>query len=250
MMYGDWVVQLDDGSHTVHAEVNDDGFWTNELMITWDDLVVDSSRIWYLHGDLKSFQRNGHTFLIGIRGFGVFRRLVLSIDGVEVPKSGLVPLGKEAPPLAAVQFVKDLSVKESEEIIGTEQYPLDNRLGDQPLTTARQISREATNELSIDTSSQFSSKVGLDVLSAIKAEMEAEVSRQTGRKIGEKVTESQTLTFSAGPRSSVVYEVIWKRKVRSGERLYVSGGIPMTIPYRISYGLSCEVRTLPQTSGH
>ena len=108
----------------------------------------------------------------------------------------------------------------------------------------RQVSRKSTNELSIDTSGKFSAKVGLDVFSAIKAEIEAQVSGQTGQKIGEKVTESQTLTFAVGPSSSVIYEVVWKRKVRSGERLYVLGGDPITIPYRINYGLSWEVRTL------
>jgi hypothetical protein len=142
--------------------------------------------------------------------------------------------------------MKELSVQESEEVVGTEEYPLDNRFGDQAFTTVHQVSRESTNELSVDTSSHLGGKVGLEVLSVIKAEIEAQLSQQTGQKIGEKVTESQTLTFSVGPKSSVLYEVVWKRKVRSGERLYLSSGIPVTVPYRINYGLSCEVRTQAQ----
>lgn len=147
---------------------------------------------------------------------------------------------------APIQFMKELSVQESEEVVGTEEYPLDNRFGDQAFTTVHQVSRESTNELSVDTSSHLGGKVGLEVLSVIKAEIEAQLSQQTGQKIGEKVTESQTLTFSVGPKSSVLYEVVWKRKVRSGERLYLSSGIPVTVPYRINYGLSCEVRTQAQ----
>jgi len=149
-------------------------------------------------------------------------------------------------PPGPIQFMKELSVRQSEEVVGTEEYPLDNRFGDQAFTTVRQVSRESTNELSVDTSSQLAGKVGLEVLSVIKAEIEAQLSQQTGQKIGEKVTESQTLTFSVGPKSSVLYEVVWKRKVRSGERLYLSSGNPVTVPYRINYGLSCEVRTQVQ----
>ncbi len=150
-------------------------------------------------------------------------------------------LVKGAP--GAIQFMKELSVQESEEVVGMEEYPLDNRFGDQAFTTVHQVSRESTNELSVDTSRQLSGKIGLEVLSVVRAEIEAQLSQQTGQKIGGKVTESQTLTFSVGPKSSVLYEVVWKRKVRSGERLYLSSGKPVTVPYRINYGLSCEVRT-------
>jgi hypothetical protein len=171
------------------------------------------------------------------------------MDNLEVRKGGTVASVKSPAALAPVQFVKDLGVRESEEIVATEQYPLDNRFGDQAFTTVRQVSRESTNELSLDTSSHLGGKVGLDVLAVIKAEIEAQVSQQTGQKVGEKVTESQTLTFSVGPKSSVVYEVVWKRKVRSGERLYLLGNNSVTVPYRINYGLSCEVRTQAQVSG-
>lgn len=147
---------------------------------------------------------------------------------------------------APIQFLTELSMQESEEVVGTEEYPLDNRFGDQAFTTVRQVSRESTNELSVDTSSHLGGQLGLEVLSVIKAEIEAQLSQQTGQKIGEKVTESQTLTFSVGPKSSVLYEVVWKRKVRSGELLYHSSGEPVAVPYRINYGLSCEVRTQAQ----
>jgi divalent metal cation (Fe/Co/Zn/Cd) transporter len=124
-------------------------------------------------------------------------------------------LGKRPP--APIQFMNEASVQESDEIVGTEEYPLDNSFGDQAFITEREVSRESTNELSVDTSSHLGGGVSLEVLSAIKTEIEAQVTRQIGQKIGEKVTESQTLTFSVGPKPSVLYEVVWKRKVRSGE---------------------------------
>ncbi len=84
------------------------------------------------------------------------------------------------------------------------------------------------------------------MLSAIKAEIDAQVTRQIGQKIGEKVIENQKLIFKVGPKSSVLYEVVWKRKVRTGERFYLVRGNSVTVPYRINYGLSCEVRAHAQ----
>ena len=81
-------------------------------------------------------------------------------------------------------------------------------------------------------------------MTAIKAEVAAHVTRQTGYKIGETVTESQTLHFTVAANQAVLYQVVWKRKVRSGEHLYMANGAPLTVPYRVNYGLSCEVRTL------
>jgi hypothetical protein len=239
-MNGNWTVQIEDGTHAIYAEII--STLTN-LKITWDGEVVESSTVWLLLGDIRSFQRNGHSFLLSVRGFGRLGSLVLSMDGVEVPRGGVAAPVRRHDTTAPIQFIKEFSVQESEEVVGTEEYPLDNRLGDQAFTTVHQVSRESTVELSIDASIQLGGKVGLDVLSAIKAEIEAQVSHQTGQKIGQKVTESQTLTFSVGPKSSVIYEVVWKRKVRSGERLYLSGGNPVTVPYRIDYGATCEVRT-------
>src|SRR5215469_14829052 len=55
-------------------------------------------------------------------------------------------------------------------------------------------------------------------------------------------------TWAAGPRKSVLYKIVWKRKVRSGKRRYLLGDNPLTIPYRIPYGLSHEVKAAPLAS--
>jgi hypothetical protein len=271
-MTGDWTVQLADGAHAIHAEISVGPL--NKLKIAWDGEVLHSSIVWLIWGDLRSFQRDTHSFVLGVRGLGLLGRFVLSMDGAEVPRlraaaplqrtrrpftplqfirdlgvrlGAAAPLERTPPP-APVQFIRELGVQESEEVVGTEEFPLDNRFGDQPFTTVRHVSRESTNELSVDTSTRVDGRLGLTVLSAIKAEIEAQVASQLGHKIGEKVTESQTLTFSVGPKSAVLYQVVWKRKVRSGERLYRSAGNSVTVPYRINYGLSCEVRTRAQAA--
>jgi hypothetical protein len=245
-MRGDWTVQTEDGAHAVNADI-DSGLLGAKLSIAWDGERLLSSQLFVLLGDIGSFQHQGHSFQLNIHGFGLMGALVLLMDGAEIPPRGAAAAVERHAAPAQIQFVREVGVLESEEVVGTEDYPLDNRFGDETFTSVHQVSRESTNELSIDTTTQVTGTAGLTLFSAIKAEIEAQVSQQTGLKIGETVTESQTLTFSVGPKSSVIYQVVWKRRVRSGERLYLSGGNQMTVPYRISYGLTYEVRTQEQT---
>jgi hypothetical protein len=150
-------------------------------------------------------------------------------------------------PVPTVQFKEDRILNEADEVVDVVQYSIDNRFGDQPIMTEKQVSRETTNELSVDTLYKAGVKISGEIeavlIAKIKGELEAEISRQTGRKIGEKVTESQTVKMSVGPRASVLYQVIWKRRVRNGERVYLLGDDIATVPYKVSYGLSCAVRT-------
>lgn len=266
---GTWSLELEDGTHQVRADVKQ-GLATMHITIAWDDRVIHDSSLWLLIGELRRFQQSGHSFVLGHRGYGMFGQFILSMDGKDLggsPESfvtGPANLattalkyvkGKSAPgeavvaapqhpPVASIQFVKELSCIESEEVVGEEEYPLDNRFGGSVFSTDRQVSRESTNELSVDVTKEISGNVNLQVLSAIKAEVAAQVSKTTGCKIGDKVSESQTLHFSVGPNQTALYQVVWKRKVRSGEHLYMAGGTPVTVPYRVNYGLSCEVRTL------
>jgi hypothetical protein len=242
-MRGDWVVQLEDGSHNVHAEITVG--LLNKLKITWDGAVLDNSTIYLILGDIKSFEHCGHSFVVAVHGLGVLGKMKLFVDGREASTGAPALIATKGAKTPSPIFVKDLNVRETEDVVGTEQFPLDNRFGDQPFTTTRQVSRESTVELSLDDSAEIEGKIGVDILKAITAEIEANVTRQIGRKLGERITESQTLTFSVGAKQSVVYEVVWKRKVRCGERLYMSGREPVSVPYKVAYGLTCDVRTRP-----
>ena len=240
-----WKVDLEDGSHAISAEVST-GLLSFRLRVGWDGTVIDEPRVITLVGQiLSTFQRNGHSFVIRHSGFGLMGKLVLTMDGKEMPSGGTQEIAERPQPAAAaeIHFLEETDVKETEVILASEEYPLDNRFGDQAFTTVRQVSRESTNELSLDTSDSLSGKIGLELFSAIKGEIEAQVSHQIGLKIGEKFTESQTITFSVGAHSTVLYEVVWKRKVRTGVRMYQSGGRSVSVPYRVDYGLSFEVRT-------
>jgi len=136
-------------------------------------------------------------------------------------------------------------VQESEEIVGTDEYPVDNRFSDLSLTVDREVSREVSNELIIDHGG-IPDGLGLE---AIEAEIKEKFCKETGHKIGENVAERRKLSFSVDAGQSVLYKVTWKRRVRSCNRRYLVRGDPLTILYRIHYGLSHEVNEQPLEGG-
>ena len=265
---GAWSLELEDGTHQVQAEIKS-GLLAAHLTITWDGAVLYHAPIFIVIGELRRFQQEGHSFVLGHRGYGMFGQFLLSMDGRELgasPEAGVaIPQhlaaaalqyvkGFHAPaegivsapqpsPVAALQFVKELSCTESDEVVGEEEYPLDNRFGSSPFSTDRQVSKETTNELSVDVTTGVTGNLSAQIITAIKAEVAAQFTKQTGHRVGERVTESQTLHFTVAQNQAVVYQVVWKRKVRSGEHLYMANGVALTVPYRVNYGLSCEVRT-------
>jgi hypothetical protein len=236
-----WAVQIEDGTHTVDAEI----IWgvPRRIKISWDDVVIDFSAVWVMLGRLASFSQSGHEFEIS--ALTMLAPLVLSMDGLVVQR-GYVE--------AEVTFVSETNVKESEEILAVEDYPLDNSFGNRALTSEREVSRKTTNELT------FTTSIGVTIGLPGKTAIAVELSRETGHKIGEEVTESLKLTFSVDPKSRVHYKVLWKRRVRGGERSYRVtlkrpagklqadrlvgiGSVERKIPYQMFYGLSHEVQS-------
>jgi hypothetical protein len=249
-MTGRWNVQLPDGAHAVEADLN---IWIQMLTVTYDGARLGAWFIPIMLGKLRSFEQAGHAFEVHVKGFGALGgHLALAVDGTEVDATGApapvappkphAPPKASAPPPPVLQFVKELSSEESDEVLGVEEYPLDNSFGDAPLSTDRQVAKQTTNELSIDLTGEHGGKFGL-AFAALQADVSTRVCRQIGHKAGETVTESQTLHMQVAPHGAVMYRVIWKRKVRTGEHLYLADGEPVTVPYRVSYGLACEIRT-------
>src|SRR5208283_2469171 len=180
-MTGDWNVQLEDGAHSIHAEAN---YMTNHLLITWDGSLLESSTVGWMAGDIRTFKKNGHVFLLSVKGLWYMGRLLLSMDGTLLGQGGTpAPLPQQAP-MANLQFVEERNVRETEEIVMVDDFPLDNSHGSDPVTSDRQVSRESTNELTVHDSNQISGSLGVDLFQALKVEIAAQISRQTGSKVG------------------------------------------------------------------
>jgi hypothetical protein len=252
-MTGRWSVQLEDGQHLVQADLS---IWTTKLKVYFDNNLIHTKYVLMMIGDIFSFQMGRHYFVISVKGLGgLGGSLALAVNGTYVNPEGMLAPPPPQQPLQhrpfqspaqyppPAQFVEEVNVVETSEVYRTEEYPFDNRYGDSPVSTERQFSEESTNEFALGTTNKLNAKLNLDAFALLKAEVAAEVSKQVGHKIGEKVTESQTLNFSVGPKSAVVYRIIWKRNIRTGEYVYLVNGTPVSFRYRMKYGLSVEVQT-------
>jgi hypothetical protein len=249
---GDWTVQLEDGPHAVSVVLRM-GVTGNRLTVSADGQKIDSALIFAYLGEIRRFTWHERRFGLRVKGFGLSGELALFMDGNELVPDASIPstttpdrtdvMSRNAAAPIAPQFQREVNVVETDEVIGVEEYPLDNRFGDLALTTDRQISKASTNECSVETTSQVNANVSAELLSVIKAEIAGQLSKQTGAKVGETVTESQTLHLSVGPKAAGLYRVLWKRRVRAGQRVYQVETGEIAVPYRMTYGLSCEVRS-------
>jgi hypothetical protein len=225
------------------------GVTGNRLTVSFDGEKIDSALILAYLGEIRRFTWHGRSFALRVKGLGLSGELALFMDGNEitpnaardsvVPQNNRVPTPPNTPAPRAPQFQREINVVETDEVIGVEEYPLDNRFGDAALTTDRQISKASTNECSVETSGQVNANVSAEILAVIKAEIAGQLSKQTSSKVGEAVTESQTLHLSVGPRAAVLYRVLWNRRVRAGQRVYQVGTGEITMPYRMTFGLTC-----------
>ena len=103
-MNGNWSVQLEDGPHTVSAEILT-GMLTFKLKVIWDGSVIEETRIPALLGQiLTTFQRSGHMFVIRQSGFGMIGKLVLAMDGRELAASGATQIASTPRPAPSASW--------------------------------------------------------------------------------------------------------------------------------------------------
>jgi hypothetical protein len=148
-----------------------------------------------------------------------------------------------ANPVLGDELVGEDNVHENTEVIATEEYPLDNRAGAEPVTIEHEISRTVSNELSIGNATQKDSGISLELLNLIKGDLSAKLIKQTGQTLGETVTRRHSIRFSAGPHQAVTYVVVWKRRIRTGNYLVLSNGTYTTLPYTAYFDLTFEVQS-------
>jgi hypothetical protein len=261
-------VKLEDGAHTVavHFVV---GFFVN-WKVYFDGVLIHTRKRYFASGEtLYRFTHNGHFFVIRTRRWkNISNGLILLLDEKDIDSdellvdgivkkkfdvntashAGVEPLKQEKPTeMSAMQNFEILHEEDVEEqtvILGSEEFPLDNSHGTDTLSVEYEISKTVSNELSVRTDLEGRGSLNAGFLSILKAEIASRVSRQIGHVVGETVTRRQTLRFSVQPQSSVVYVVIWKRKIRAGNYLISSNGVQRFISYQLNYDLSYEIRTL------
>lgn len=152
------------------------------------------------------------------------------------------PVSTSPEPAPAFKILEESDVREHTEIVGTEELPLDNRRGSDVLTVEHEFSKTVTNEISVEIERQGQVGIKLDLLGLLKVEVAALLSRQLGYKNGESTTRRHTSRFTVSPGDSVIYEIVWKRKTRTGKYEILAGNQRVTVPFNARFGLQYEVK--------
>ena len=276
-----WYIEIDGQTHIVQfARVSALGVTIGGASAGWVGMAVGKALDWlveqvtrsslsavniWFDGELTPMEpvrsqqplvtqtrRYGHTFSV------VWDRRKgpeLLVDGVPLRMD--VRPGEEIglPPSShRFEAVDDRTVEEMIEVVGVEDYPLDNSYGNKPVINTQEVAKTVSNELVLERTLQGVAEAKLDLpelLKFVSADLSAKLAGRTGQKIGEVVNRRQTITMSAAPHTRVLYTLTWKRKVRKGIYTVRSGDLDVSLPYTAFLDLTFELvsREMPKSDG-
>lgn len=171
-------------------------------------------------------------YLLGKKLFGVI-------------ESAPTPAKSTQPPLhAAIQIVAERILTEEVVILATEDIPLDNRYGNQLLTSEHEFSRTATVAMKLDRSAKMMSDFKTSFWNLLESRTQLELSKSLGITAGSEITRRIRLKFAVDPKRFVIYRVIWKQTSRRGVFEIVAGGKNVEVPYLVTYGLTHVVESV------
>ncbi len=130
------------------------------------------------------------------------------------------------------------------DVLATEEYPIDNRIGGAVIQLSQAISRTASNEVTLGMAAEGGFEVGLDALKLVKAGLSAKLGVTLGHAFGETVSQSNTINFAVPAGDYLVYRVTWRRTRRTGTVRAVVDGHQRTFTYDALFGLSYQVEVL------
>lgn len=240
---GKWLIALGEKFHVVEAESD----FIGTVKISIDSNVIFNKWVFILN-----FRFNIDTHVLRVKEkFGLRGSYyLLEVDDTEYEASDAIVLTTQMSesPLrqsnnGEIQVVNENNVQETMHIVDTEDFPLDNSAGMDVLQIDHEISKTVSNELTINTGSNFGGTLDIGLLNAIKAEISANLQKSLGQKISEVITRRQTLHFTVPAKSSVTYIIIWKRKSRSAECTVFAKNKLYQLNYKANYDLTYEVKS-------
>jgi hypothetical protein len=143
-----------------------------------------------------------------------------------------------------VEILKEYIVSDETLVLATEEIPLDNRYGNQPLTSEHEFIRSASITMEVDRNREIGSSLRTSFWKAFETRASGELSKSLGVKVGGQVSRRVRLRFSVRPEMAVTYRIIWKQESRRGEfEVLVGEKQRYKIPYMVTYGLSHSVES-------
>jgi len=131
--------------------------------------------------------------------------------------------------------IRLLDVKEEsryEELVTTQQIPLNNRNSNTPLVAEREFIREATKSVHAD----VSFGVGYDYYVVLNLETRFGIKRE------DKIIERIMVRMEAAPGEFKIYTIIWKEVWVKGYAEFDMGNHREKIPFRLKSGLEPEIK--------
>ena len=223
-----------------------------DWMLSPTDRALPSTRVWYdgllLHRqtgvlsgtEVCRFTRGAHVFVVEWERNA---DPVLVVDGTRLKPADLVKGSALRP---GYVFVREVVTSQDVEILGIENYPLDNLRGTETLAYEQAFEKTISGEVTFLTQLEGNMELGVDLaqlIPVLKADVSAKLSRQTGQKIGETLVRRQTVTMRASPKTFVMYTLTWKRTVRKGTWVIRVNGRDIALPYVAYLDLTAELKS-------
>lgn len=144
----------------------------------------------------------------------------------------------------SVQILAEHIQSEEAVILATEEIPLDNRFGNQQLSSEHEFSRTATVAIKLDKSSKMVSDFKSSLWNLLESRTQIEMSKSLGVAAGAEITRRIRLKFAVNPGRFVIYRVVWKQTSRRGILEISAGGKIVEVPYLVTYGLTHVVESI------
>jgi hypothetical protein len=146
-----------------------------------------------------------------------------------------------------IEILREYIVSDETLVLATEEIPLDNRHGNQPVTSEHEFIRTATISMEVDRSREIGSTLRASIWKAFETRASGELSKSLGVKIGSQLSRRVRLRFSVKPQHAVTYKIIWRQESRRGEfEVLVGGKKQYKVPYMVTYGLSHSVESISE----
>ncbi|MBF0381833.1 MAG: hypothetical protein HQL69_12490 [Magnetococcales bacterium] len=148
-----------------------------------------------------------------------------------------------------IEIKREYILSDESLILATEDVPLDNRFGNQPITSEHEFVRSASISLEVDRGREIDTAIRTGFWKAFETKAADTLSKSLGSKIGSQVTRRVRLKFSVAPQKEVTYRIVWKQESRRGVMdILVGHKKRYKIPYMVTYGLSHSVESISSST--
>jgi len=233
-----WVVRLAGRAHAVKVTV---AFLSMSFYV--DGVLADKLNpgLAYPH-ELARYQKDGHTYVLRLKGWWAFVWLELEVDGlvIEPTKAGssAAPTSGAETGVAQEQRIELVETERTEQLMAEDRKVIDNSNGSQPVQRKITMTKEWTQTITIENEKAASLKgsAGGSLWGVeIKVEAEARIRERysTSTETMKRYTDETTITVPAKTRTELIFA--WKQVWQCGIiRVHAPDGSTVELPYRLA----------------